>query len=35
MKNGKERRLYRISMVITAMMFIGIFCPWLVYRNKT
>lgn len=35
MKNGKERRLYRISMVITAMMFIGVFCPWLVYRNKT
>lgn len=25
MKNGKERRLYRISMVITAMMFIGVF----------
>ena len=35
MNGSKERKLYRISTIITAMMFVGIFCPWLTYRNQS
>lgn len=35
MNRIKERRLYRISTFISAMMFVGIFCPWLMYRNQS
>lgn len=35
MNRTKERRLYRISTCITALMFVGAFCPWLLYRNQS